>query len=298
MLNTHITNKSSNIATHQLPVNKAAEQTNAASSPRSKSGEEGSPILAGLGSRQKAGQPRHSGDGAPTTQPPRKNIQAIVGERQALASRRGGFDTKGLTPLQTEFLQDSHVGGASSSRSRDMVSFTQAVNAACVPYSAAWLHQISNKSGDASSRMNFLSQDSTVTSITTLQQSYRAHELEIRGHASQFTARFQPTFDNFGISLRGETVFDVSAVEDSTMNEIAAALSEKNSSHVIVIRRTDGDDHLIAFHQSGSSVKLFDPNNGEFKLKKSEVANGIRNVINAYSQRVPVPELRVIKASV
>lgn len=221
----------------------------------------------------------------------------MVTERQTLASRRAGFDSQGLTKLQTEFLQDSHVGGASSSRSRDMVSFTQAVNAACVPYSALWLHQISNKSGDASSRMNFLSQDSTVTSITTLQQSYRAYELEVRGRASQFTDRFQPTFDNFGISLRGETVFDVSAVEDSTMNEIAAALSEKNSSHVIVIRRTDGDDHLIAIHQSGSSVKLFDPNNGEFKLKKSEVANAIRNVINAYSQRVPVPELRLIKAS-
>lgn len=229
----------------------------------------------------------------------------VATERRSLSARFGTFSTQALSNLTTRLASDLHVGGASSSRASGHVPFNQVEalqqaseqRAACVPFSAAWLDQTSNSSRNARGRMEFLSRADTVSRISDLQSSYRTRELAIRSRSSQFSEWFQPTFSEFGITLGNDRVLDVISEEDRTMRELASSLSERGSSHIMVIRRTNGDDHAIAAHQSGNSVRIFDPNHGEYKFRRSELSDGLRSVIQAYSSRVPVPEVRLIRAS-
>lgn len=170
------------------------------------------------------------------------------------------------------------------------------LRAACVVFSAAWLHSITNESMTDHGRMEHFTQVHTLEGISAQQQGYRQHELAIRGQGRPYSEWFAPAFQHYGVRLGADVVVDVMSHEEQAMQTLANMFAQANSSHVFVIMRTNGDNHAIATHQSGNHVHVFDPNHGEYRLRHSELKDGLRSIIQAYSSRFPVPELRVLPA--
>ncbi len=170
------------------------------------------------------------------------------------------------------------------------------LRAACVVFSAAWLHSIANVSLTNHGRMEHFTQVETLEGISAQQRGYRQHELAIRGQGRPYSEWFAPAFQHYGVGLGTDVVVDVMSHEEQAMQNLANMFAQANSSHVFVIMRTNGDNHAIATHQSGNHVHVFDPNHGEYRLRRSELKDGLRSIIQAYSSRFPVPELRVIPA--
>ncbi|WP_235809933.1 YopT-type cysteine protease domain-containing protein [Pseudomonas syringae group genomosp. 3] len=77
---------------------------------------------------------------------------------------------------------------------------------------------------------------------------------------------------------------------------MASTLREANSSHILVIVRANGDNYSIATHCTGRKSHVFDPNHGEycFKAGTGTIKESMRNIIQAYSSRFPVPEVYVL----
>lgn len=166
---------------------------------------------------------------------------------------------------------------------------------ASVPYSAAWLSQISQNKRTARWRMQYLSREEIVDQVYALQKRYRAQELAFRPKAVAFKTWFQPTFKTFEISLGQEKIIKMSSFNDKSAKALASFLCEEGASYIMVIRHPMGDDYTIAFHQSGYSVHLFDPNHGEYRFRCTELSEGLQSLIAAHSQQISVPEIRLIK---
>lgn len=192
---------------------------------------------------------------------------------------------------------------ASSCRTITHAAFDQKVifqtnsygGTASVPYSAAWLSQISQNKRTARWRMQYLSREDIVDQIYALQKRYRAQELAFRPKAVAFKTWFQPTFKTFDISLGQEKIIKMSSFNDKSAKALASFLCEQGASYIMVIRRPMGDDYTVAFHQSGYAVHLFDPNHGEYRFRCTELSEGLQSLIAAHSQQISVPEIRLIK---
>lgn len=144
--------------------------------------------------------------------------------------------------------------------------------------------------------MEHFSQLQTLEGISAQQQGYRQHELAIRGQGRPYSEWFAPAFQHYGVRLGADVVVDVISHEEQAMQTLANMFAQANASHVVVIMRINGDNHAIATHQSGNHVHVFDPNHGEYRLRHAELKDGLRSIIQAYSDRFPVPELRVLPA--
>ncbi|MCV9877408.1 YopT-type cysteine protease domain-containing protein [Brenneria izbisi] len=215
-------------------------------------------------------------------------------------NRLNNVDANSYTPQET-------VGGCTTSQSREVrnAPFDQTselsrvgdLRSGCVVFSAAWLDRIKNYNGEADSRMNYLRRVEVLQTVDTLQRSYRNREVNNRG--SSFENLFQPTFQRFDLNLTNRGFMNVIGNEDGAMRNLANYLSEPGESHVLVLIRTNGDHHAIATHQEAGKLYIFDPNEGESTVnsRESTVKSTLRNIIQNYSYRVPVPEVHLLRAT-
>ncbi|MEE3651160.1 MULTISPECIES: YopT-type cysteine protease domain-containing protein [unclassified Brenneria] len=169
---------------------------------------------------------------------------------------------------------------------------------ACVIYSAQWLKQIAaHPSNDASSRMDFL--DNATPDVIAQQQDYadRVHAANQSSYAVEDP--FFQTIRAIGINPGSgdNRVIDITEDEESAMSELAEALSRQGSSNFIWLDRPDdcsASKHVVATHAHGNRIALFDPNIGEFRVRRSEIPTVMRAIIGDNSMNFPIPDVTVV----
>ncbi|WP_080271767.1 YopT-type cysteine protease domain-containing protein [Pseudomonas syringae] len=203
-----------------------------------------------------------------------------------------------------EHTTQTTIGGCSSSSAAGIkeIPFNQEnelsrvgdQRAACVVFTAAWLDRIRHYPHTGENRIDHLRHRSTLENVATRQQTYRNHE--INNPRTPYNTLFSPTFRDYSLRLSPAHVLDIISDENQAMDTMASTLREANSSHILVIVRANGDNHAIATHCTGRKLHVFDPNHGEysFKADTGTIKESMRDIIQAYSSRFPVPEIHVL----
>ncbi|QTF10057.1 hypothetical protein HC231_20625 [Brenneria izadpanahii] len=166
---------------------------------------------------------------------------------------------------------------------------------ACVIYSALWLNDVNSRESSAGSRMHRLA-DRT-PEVIDLQRDY-----ENRFHANEEEDPMHETVRRLGIiphSASADTV-DVMTDEGEAMQRLSESLFDRGSKLILFGRDMShsASGHVIAAHSDGSRVKLFDPNLGEFRMKRSDIPTVMRAIIATNSQSFPVPTVEVLPVTV
>ncbi|WP_259639877.1 YopT-type cysteine protease domain-containing protein [Pseudomonas syringae group genomosp. 3] len=205
-----------------------------------------------------------------------------------------------------EYTTQTTIGGCSGSSASHIkeIPFNQESElsrvgdqrAACVVFTAAWLDRIRHYAHSGEARIDHMRHRGTLEDIAGRQQIYRNHE--INNPRTPYNILFSPTFRNYSLQLSPARVLDIVSDEDQAMETMANTLREANSSHVLVVVRANGDNHAIATHSTGNKLHVFDPNHGEYSFRSDigTVKESMREIIQAYSSRFPVPEIHVLPA--
>ncbi|KPW54392.1 MULTISPECIES: YopT-type cysteine protease domain-containing protein [Pseudomonas syringae group] len=203
-----------------------------------------------------------------------------------------------------EHTTQATIGGCSSSTASRIkeIPFKQAdelarvgdQRAACVVLTAAWLDRVRHHSQPAEARIDHMRHRATLEQVAERQQTYRNHE--INNPRTPYEILFSPTFRDYSLRLSNARILDIMSDEEQAMGSMANTLRDPNSSHVLVIVRMNGDNHAIATHCTGNKLHVFDPNHGEysFKADTGTVEENMRDIIQAYSSRFPVPEIHIL----
>ncbi|WP_082814573.1 YopT-type cysteine protease domain-containing protein [Collimonas fungivorans] len=167
---------------------------------------------------------------------------------------------------------------------------------ACVIYSFLWMNKIAKQSGNASSRMNSLSQ--STTEVLQLHQEYANRVFQCNNDPDNQEDPLIQTARALGVSPAGNTIaVDILTDEEAAMTSLSEILNRPGTSNIIWLGNVDpnsASNHLIASHATGGRVVLFDPNMGEFRLKLSEVPVVMREIVARSSMHFAVPELFIL----
>ncbi|CPR14484.1 hypothetical protein JMY81_14880 [Brenneria goodwinii] len=162
---------------------------------------------------------------------------------------------------------------------------------ACVIYSALWLNDVNSRDGSAGNRMHRLA-DRT-PEVIDLQRDY-----ENRFHANEAEDPMHETVRRLGIIPNAASADSVDVITDEgeAMQRLSESLFDRGSKLILFGRDMShsASGHVIAAHSDGSRVKLFDPNLGEFRMKRSDIPTVMRAIIATNSQSFPVPTVEVL----